>query len=228
MYLPFFLDLGAGNSDLHKAVTEGQEATAFSFLNQGADSTTPNSRGETPLHIAFHKNLPRVVEKILANYKNFVNNVTDNNGLSCLHIASSVRGKIGIASLQHFMKIGANVNQRVSYDSKFHPGNTALHFAAQWGKSQNVHALLEHGAKYSLQNKSNGTAFDLALPCAEFVQQPSAYDVMREIVWQDMQTKDLHFIDYGFTPLHLLETGATPRYINEICAMYKTTKTHKT
>ncbi|KAJ8671200.1 hypothetical protein QAD02_002459 [Eretmocerus hayati] len=228
MYLPFFLDLEAGNSDLLKAVTKGQEATALSLLNRGADFTTQNGRGETPLHIAFYKNLPRVVEKILANYKNFVNNVTDNNGLSCLHIASSVRGKIGIASLQHFIKIGANVNQRVSYDSKFHPGNTALQFAAQWGRSQNVHALLKHGAKYSLQNEPNATAFDLALPCAEFVQQPSAYGAMRGIVWQNMQTKDLNFIDYRFTPLHLLGTDATPGYINKISAMYKTTKTHKT
>ncbi|KAJ8665491.1 hypothetical protein QAD02_021572 [Eretmocerus hayati] len=100
MYLQFFLDLEAGNSDLHKAVTKGLEATALSLLNQGADFTTQNSRGETALHIAFHKNLPRVVEKILTNYENFVNNVTDNNGLSCLHIAFSVRGKIGIAPVE--------------------------------------------------------------------------------------------------------------------------------
>ncbi|KAJ8677772.1 hypothetical protein QAD02_013559 [Eretmocerus hayati] len=100
MYLKFFLDLEAGNSDLDKAVTKGQEATALSLWNQGADFTTQNSRGETPFHIAFHKNLPRVVEKILTNYKNFVNNVTDNNGLSCLHIASSFRGKIGIAPVE--------------------------------------------------------------------------------------------------------------------------------
>ncbi|KAJ8670935.1 hypothetical protein QAD02_014159 [Eretmocerus hayati] len=95
-------DPKAGNSLLHRIVSQGEEATALNLLNQGADCTIQNSVGETPLHIAFYKNSPRVVEKILANYKNVVNNVTDNNELSCLHIAPSVRGKIGIASLQHF------------------------------------------------------------------------------------------------------------------------------
>ncbi|KAJ8685594.1 hypothetical protein QAD02_021387 [Eretmocerus hayati] len=215
-----YFDPKAGNSLLHRIVSQGEEATALNLLNQGADYTIQNSVGQTPLHTAFYNNMFEVVERILAEYKNFENNPIDSNGLSYLHIASSVYGRVGSASVQHLIEIGADVNQCVSHDSQFYPGYTALHFAAEWGRSHNARALLKNGAKYSLQNNLNETAFDLALSRAQFDQEPSSYDVMREIVLQDMQSNDLNFINYGFTPLHLLEHDATSKYINTICAKY--------
>ena len=64
---PDAIDTRTGNSFLHRAALESNEAAAMFLVHHGAITNHKNVNGETPIHIAAQNGLHRLVEVLLQN-----------------------------------------------------------------------------------------------------------------------------------------------------------------
>ncbi|KAJ8668251.1 hypothetical protein QAD02_009914 [Eretmocerus hayati] len=189
-----------GCTILHVAIECRHEEVCELLVKRGANYNIQNLSGRSPLHLAFKYNMLKIVDLMLENHKILRVNVTDDDSLSFLHIACA-RNNVRIA--KRLLKLGADVDCPVSFESVTWPGFTPLHFAAQFGCKEVSLALLEHGASYSATNASNLTAFDIVFRRASLgvlIEPPS---IMESILTFHSWRKDKLFNDRGFSLLHL-------------------------
>ena len=143
------------------ALAHGHFQTARFLIDNGAD---PNVRGDynmTPLlSAAFNGDFEMV--QVLLKYKADIS-ARDNFGENALHNASHGSGSEIGPSLsnvaQLLLKHGADVNARTDKD-KGH--STPLHIAAEYGRVEVVHVLLQHGADVDTEDGSGRTALQHA------------------------------------------------------------------
>ncbi|KAJ8680152.1 hypothetical protein QAD02_015939 [Eretmocerus hayati] len=193
-----------GSTPLHLAIECRSEAIIEFLLIKGADCNIKNADGKTSLHLAFERKMNKVVRLILEGLDLIEENHVDNNGLSWLHIACIVNN---VEAVLHLIKLGADVNIPVNFDSVIWPGFTPLHFAAKFMQPKIANILLEHGASYCAIDRYGLTAFDIAIfEFHSFYQDRNRelFDTMRAILLSHEKNKNDHFNDRGFSLLHVL------------------------
>ena len=144
------------------ALGNGHFQTAKILSDNGAD---PNVRGHynmTPLLSAAYNGGLEMVQ-VLLKYKADMD-ARDNAGENALHNASNGNGPdIGGPSLSNVARLllenGADVNARTDKDKGHF---TPLHLAAEEGRIEVVHVLLQHGANVGTKNGDGRTALHQA------------------------------------------------------------------
>ena len=143
------------------ALAQGHFQTAKFLIDNGADPNVRGSYNMTPLlSAAFNGDFEMV--QVLLKYKADIN-AGDRYGENALHNASNgSRSEIGpsLANVaQLLLKHGADVNARTDKD-KAH--SIPLHIAANYGRVEVVHVLLQHGADVCMEDGGGRTALQLA------------------------------------------------------------------
>jgi ankyrin repeat protein len=130
---------GDGLTVLHVAAQEGNLEIAELLLDAGAKvEAKTRIGGYTPLHLAGGGAHTAVVSALLAAGAN-TRGVTTTTGVTPLHLAAKAMN--GEDAVRAMLKRGAPVNAQESA-----AGQTALMFAASYGRSAAVRELLSHGA----------------------------------------------------------------------------------
>ena len=138
--------LGDGLTALHIAAEEGNVEMARLLVDRGADAEARTRIGSyTPLHLAAGNAHVGVVE-VLFDAGADVAAVTTNSGATPLHLAA--RAMAGERVVRELLGHGAPVDARESA-----AGQTALMFAASYGRVGSVRQLLQHGADPGLRTE---------------------------------------------------------------------------
>jgi len=125
---------------LYAISDKGSEAYKF-FLENGADTTLVNDRGEGTLHAIVHSGIPERLSEFMKNHT-FDINARNNNGTTPLHL-STLREKFEMAKI--LIAAGADVNIGSN------EGYTPLHDATWVGNLEIVKSLMEHGANQHIK-----------------------------------------------------------------------------
>ncbi|KAJ8673227.1 hypothetical protein QAD02_004489 [Eretmocerus hayati] len=189
-----------GCTALHLSIRHKDQNISTYLLNRGVDYTIQNIQGKSPLHLAFEQNMEYFVDLMLNNHKKYDKNPTDKDGFSHFHIACA---KNNIHTVEHLLKLGADVNAPVSLSALFCPGFTPLHFAAKFGSKRVAENLLKHGANFSANDASNLSPFDVAFREANSSKIDGTFDIIKLILTTNNKRKDNSFNDRGFTLVHL-------------------------
>ncbi|KAJ8680564.1 hypothetical protein QAD02_016351 [Eretmocerus hayati] len=168
-----------GYSPLHLAV-KYKAINAIKFLlGRSANIEVQNSEGKTPLHLAFdYKNFD-VLDVIIAEIGDHTNNVTDNVGLSFLHILCSTDQP---DKVKHFLKKNIPVDIQVGNNSASWAGYTPIQFACKFDQGDVVRALLEYGADIFESKSSILDCFNLVFE--DFWNQLPPTDI-KEILYEN-------------------------------------------
>ncbi|KAJ8680563.1 hypothetical protein QAD02_016350 [Eretmocerus hayati] len=146
-----------GYSPLHLAVKyKAIDAIKF-LLGRSANIEVQNSEGKTPLHLAFdYKNFD-VLDVIIAEIGDHTSNVTDNVGLSFLHILCSTDQP---DKVKHLLKKKIPVDIQVRNSSASWAGFTPIQVAFKFNQEHVVRVLLEYGADIFMSKTSIFDCFD--------------------------------------------------------------------
>ncbi|KAJ8668031.1 hypothetical protein QAD02_009694 [Eretmocerus hayati] len=187
------------------------ETIIMILLKLGADYTIQDSRGKSPLHLAFERHvhyvrggfglgidMKNVVNLMLESHVKFSKNPVDKDGLSHLHIACAMNNP---TIVEHLLRHGANINSHVNLNAVSWRGFTPLHFAAEFLCLETVQILLQHDANYSIVDASNSSAFDVAINRKFGVERER---IMKLILKHHSRHKKLTFNDRGYSALHLV------------------------
>ncbi|KAJ8667448.1 hypothetical protein QAD02_009111 [Eretmocerus hayati] len=168
--IPFDLEQPVLNgwTPLHLATKYSSTSVVKVLLAHRANILAQDSRGRTPLHFIFEKlslnsyssAFIRVDGNITQYINTFSSNVSDNDGLTILHILCA----LGCTEIiQKFLQNGVDSNCQVGRESVFYAGFTPLHFAVQFNKPQVVDTLLKFGANILLTNEYHLNPFDFVI-----------------------------------------------------------------
>ena len=173
-----------GNTQLHRAVSEGHTETVQALLAKGAIINMKNHRGQTALHIAASNVPTDQVNALIAAGANVKEQ--DNNGLTALHFAVWLRNT-DVANV--LIAAGADVNAKTTdgatplllatskgytevvktligagadVNAKEEFGCTPLLLATYYGHIEVVNILLDAGADVNVQGLSSSTPLHLA------------------------------------------------------------------
>jgi ankyrin repeat protein len=155
--------------DLHQALRNGDEERALKLIVAGSNAIKKDSMGETPLHCAARKGLPRACETIMD--RGAKPDVACMHGFAPLHFAAECAQPDVCALL---IERGATVD--LAYMTRARPGNTPLQQMCTHPSSGSLAVLLAHGADVHRQNKDGYTALHLAAlhghtsACVELLQ----------------------------------------------------------
>lgn len=191
------------NYKLHRASKEGHFNIVYEFIRNGANLTSFDTQGYTPLHYATKEGHVDIAELILSRTKDAnVSTILSRNSPLILAIRNInnkpiVRKKLFYLLIQH----GANIHH------KNNAGETVLHWAALNGDLDIVKILLTNGADPYAQRTDGATPFLNACQsgCFKTFQQFSKY-------YHDYDIKDFD----GFTPLHFAMFGGGIDIIKDI------------
>lgn len=129
------------NDRLFDAIKEDDLKEVSKCLKEGADVYATDSKGQTPLHLAYKS--VAIAELLIEHGADF--NATDNKGLTPLH-NSCFYNRIEIPKL--LIEKGADINLA---DNK---GLTPLHNACSTGRTTVVKLLIENGAKVNITDNT--------------------------------------------------------------------------
>ncbi|MCD4654049.1 ankyrin repeat domain-containing protein [bacterium] len=129
--------LVAAQSEILKAVENGDLEAVKTCIKNGADVNSKNDRGWTTLHWAAFKGHLKIAEYLIQQGAEVDALAKNNNNKTPLMLAA-LEGKANVVDL--LIKNGANVS------SKDRDGSTALHMAAASGHYKAVKLLIEKGA----------------------------------------------------------------------------------
>lgn len=169
-----------GRYPLHLAVEAARPELIKFLLDSGAEVTTPDSLGVTPLHLAATA-APEILEPML----NSAATVPDSRGNTPLHYAAAaaatdnIKALLGKVDLNQVNEAGETpLMAAVGSDSLSaidvllqagshleitdSEGNSALHHAAESGSVEVVRLLLKSGANRQAKNADEQTPADLA------------------------------------------------------------------
>ena len=143
------------------ALGKGHFQTAKFLSDNGADPNVRGGYNTTPLLCAAYNGDLKMVQ-VLLEYKADMN-ARDEYGENALHNASNGPGPNTGPSMSNVVRLllkhGADVNARTDKD-KGH--STPLHIAAENGRLEVVHVLLQHGANVGAKDGSGRTALQIA------------------------------------------------------------------
>jgi ankyrin repeat protein len=135
-----------GDTALHQASVQGHSESVSMLIKNGAALDIKNLQGYIPFHAAVIKGRTECIELLLGDDKVFVNTVHDSeNGLTALMMASSCGHSKSVSML---IKNGADLDRKDAL------GSTALHHAANSGRTECIEVLL--GIDKVLVNAANG------------------------------------------------------------------------
>ncbi|KAJ8672098.1 hypothetical protein QAD02_003357 [Eretmocerus hayati] len=117
-------------------------------------------------------------------------------------------------------------------------GQTPLHYALEnnlmcvvdvdimmshylYNRANPIDCNVSHGATYSLKDKLNYTASDIALAVAQASRAEIFIDITRDILSCHLIHKDSEFNDFGFTRLHLLKSDDCATKIRGLVSNHK-------
>ena len=127
------------------------------ILRRGANVTTKDARGLTPIHVVFQKY--DMIQSLMNIPSRFKINVSDKEGLSLFHIVCAVGTKEVVDWFLDY--VGVDVNAAVCEDSLRYPGFTPLHMAASHTHLGAFLKLLSHGGNIMIKNRQGLTPFEL-------------------------------------------------------------------
>uniref|UniRef100_A0A8C6L2I1 Ankyrin repeat domain 44 n=1 Tax=Nothobranchius furzeri TaxID=105023 RepID=A0A8C6L2I1_NOTFU len=125
-----------GNTALHVACFNGQDAVVSELIDYGANVSQSNNKGFTPLHFAAASTHGALCLEFLVNNGADVN-VQSRDGKSPLHM-TAVHGRF--TRSQTLIQNGGEI------DSMDKDGNTPLHVAARYGHELLINTLITSGA----------------------------------------------------------------------------------
>eukprot|EP00522_Entomoneis_paludosa_P016575 CAMPEP_0172452406 /NCGR_PEP_ID=MMETSP1065-20121228/10080_1 /TAXON_ID=265537 /ORGANISM="Amphiprora paludosa, Strain CCMP125" /LENGTH=592 /DNA_ID=CAMNT_0013204459 /DNA_START=54 /DNA_END=1829 /DNA_ORIENTATION=+ len=173
-----------GRSTLHYAVEMRQEDLVSLLILHGVDVNSESYFGETPLHIAaaFRDMVGMNILMILLDSGANVNRAAEYNGMTALHIASTVE------VISALLRSGADVSTQDRH------GLTALHVAVKRGDIAAIKLLLEHGADTEAENTLGYTSLHTAAERGN----PNVVSILL-----NEGSNVRAFSAYRMTPLHL-------------------------
>uniref|UniRef100_A0A2K6DYF7 Ankyrin repeat domain 44 n=1 Tax=Macaca nemestrina TaxID=9545 RepID=A0A2K6DYF7_MACNE len=125
-----------GNTALHIACYNGQDAVVNELIDYGANVNQPNNNGFTPLHFAAASTHGALCLELLVNNGADVN-IQSKDGKSPLHM-TAVHGRF--TRSQTLIQNGGEI------DCVDKDGNTPLHVAARYGHELLINTLITSGA----------------------------------------------------------------------------------
>jgi ankyrin repeat protein len=139
-----------GETSLHLAVRQNEEAVGEMLLSRGADIFAPNTRGESPLYLTFHS--PGGVRHWMISPRTIT--AKDGLGNSMLHYAAQWKldGYIPFLIQQGAYAEAANAT-----------GETPLFVAVKYNNDTTVRILLEAGASLSSRDNMGNSALHAAV-----------------------------------------------------------------
>jgi ankyrin repeat protein len=152
-----------GVTPLHGAALTGDEMLVRALLKAGADATHGDYNGITALHAAAYRGHADIVHT-LRTVGGASRNVSTEDLSTPLHWACLGAGSPDVVDelltdeRTHEHDAPVSVNARDAHQ------RTALHWCAERGLNDTVHALLQHGADASLGDEHNMTALFLSFP----------------------------------------------------------------
>ncbi|KAJ8664811.1 hypothetical protein QAD02_006473 [Eretmocerus hayati] len=199
--LPRFLET---TTPLHFAVQQAQSPSLKFLEKHKSDIIVKDSRGKTPLHLAFENDRMDIVEKLVTLHEDILENPTDNNGLSHFHIFCSV---YNLDIVDKFIENGVDVNGAINMDSTFFPGFSPLHMAIRFDTTELVELLLTHRADLTQVNGLGTNAFELAIQHIYMdlpVPRPFSCFRVLELVLSEIGHRKMEDFDTkGYTLLHI-------------------------
>ncbi|VDP30840.1 unnamed protein product [Soboliphyme baturini] len=186
---------------LHIAAKYGQISFCQALLNSRANTAVRDIRGRTPLHLAAENDHPEIVQLFLTKSSNEGTlDITDENGLTCAHIAA-LKGSLAV--IKGLMTIDRNmvVNAKTKDTN-----STALHMAVAGGHTEIVRVLLEGGAS-PLEENSRGMA---ALHLAAEHGHVDILNVIDKIYWKICSKKT------GLNALHVAAYYGQKEFVRNI------------
>ncbi|KAJ8668418.1 hypothetical protein QAD02_010081 [Eretmocerus hayati] len=201
-----------GCTPLHLTIKYDSYDAFKLLLAWDADITTQDPWGKTPLHAAFERKSPDFICKILSDVNDDTENVTDNFGLSILHILCITDYT---ELIEEFLLKGCDVNARVGVKSPQWAGSTPMHFAFEFEHVNQdeefvedvVRLLLKYKANIYIKNDSIFDHFDLIFHGMDKGGQLSEYE---ELLYKNLikvlssPTKQRKYSNCGVSPLHAL------------------------
>ncbi|KAJ8682458.1 hypothetical protein QAD02_018250 [Eretmocerus hayati] len=145
----FNLPIWTGRTALHLAVQCNSASVTEFLLDHGANCMVQDSEGNTPLHISFKSRFHGVFSKILEHFNSGFQNLTDESGLSVLHILCTTTK---VETIESLISQGTDINAQVSNESVCWAGFTPLHFATKFRQQKAIILLLKSGANISIKN----------------------------------------------------------------------------
>ncbi|KAJ8668248.1 hypothetical protein QAD02_009911 [Eretmocerus hayati] len=157
------LDLNApirmGLTILHIAARYNCERAVEFLLNLGADFLAQDTKGETPLHVAFRYRYDEVFQLIIKRVNSDSKNLCDSSGLSIFHLLCTTDQT---TIIEKFLQDGVDINAQVNNQSAW-AGFTALHFACQFQQIEVVTLLLRYGPDIRIKTEMNLSPLDLVM-----------------------------------------------------------------
>ncbi|KAF4962426.1 hypothetical protein FSARC_9498 [Fusarium sarcochroum] len=177
---------------LLKAASNGFECTAESLIHKGADIHTPESDGNTALHVAARQGYHRVVRCLLRN--GFKVDLTNDDNLTALMeaIHRSDWDCVDIKAVQVLLDNGASIEPENDY------GEGPLVSAARFGNMELVQLLLDREAGRDAATLSRAS-FEAALNH----KHELALLILRHLA--QMKVGEVSIRSYE-TPFHMFET----------------------
>jgi len=140
-------------SPLIEAALQGHEEVVQVLLEHGADATSKNDRGSTPLHGVAHSYSGLLAILLLLLENGAEVSAKNNAGLTPLHAAALYgHGAVVRILLEHGAEVSSTTNT----------GRTPLHFAALDGDETVARLLLHKGADLQSKTPDGRTAEDIA------------------------------------------------------------------
>ncbi|CAH1401021.1 unnamed protein product [Nezara viridula] len=173
-------------SPLHYACENDHVEVVKLLLDSGANKSSADINGTTPLHIACRKGLLPIAELLLSDPPAAVNQ-SDHSGYTALHLAA-MNGSLEIAKL--LLTLDADKEAK-TIDFK-----TPLHLASREGHEAIVHILLKKGAEKDAADIDDMTPL-------HFAARGRHVGVVREMIYfctASVNRKNKN----GSTPLHLV------------------------
>ncbi|WP_218814551.1 ankyrin repeat domain-containing protein [Rickettsiella endosymbiont of Dermanyssus gallinae] len=156
----FFLSMmdKQGNTPLHYACKNGNEAFVKLLLEKGTVIDIANGEGNTPLHYACENGNGTIVNLLLKKGVGSSINSENDEGTTPLHYACK-NGNGIIVNLLLKNEATSSINNK---DEK---GNTPLHYACKNGNETIINLLLKNGAVLSINHKNEKGNTPLHIAC---------------------------------------------------------------